>query len=86
MATMSRRTLTILKDATGVHEFNEEEMARIDALAELLNQILRTSEDRQKQRVAPHISRVKLASGVPCPERAPTEEHGVPCIKFSPRQ
>ena len=46
MPTISGRALSIFKDACGVHEFSTEERARIDALAEQVNQVLQTSKDR----------------------------------------
>jgi len=49
MATISNRALSILKDACGVHEFTDQEQARIEVLAEQLNEILEASKEREKQ-------------------------------------
>jgi hypothetical protein len=48
MATISSKALTILKDACGVHEFTDLEQARIEVLAEQLNEILKASKEREK--------------------------------------
>ena len=48
MATISDRALSIFKDACGVHDFSDVEQARIEVLAEQLNEILRASKERQK--------------------------------------
>ena len=52
MATISYRALSIFKDACGVHDFSDEEQARVEVLAEQLNQILNASKERLKQRAA----------------------------------
>jgi hypothetical protein len=52
MATMSKRALSTFKDACGVHEFTDVEQARIEVLAEQLNEILKASKEREKQRSA----------------------------------
>jgi hypothetical protein len=54
MATISNRALTILKDACGVHEFTDQEQAHIEVLAEQLNEILKASKEREKQRAERH--------------------------------
>ena len=54
MATISNRALTILKDACGIHDFSDEEQARIEVLAEQLNEILKGSKEREKQRTERH--------------------------------
>jgi len=48
MATISNRALTIFKDACGIHDFNDVEQARIEVLAEQLNEILHASKEREK--------------------------------------
>ncbi len=53
MATISNRALSILKDVCGVHDFNGEEQARIEVLAEQLNQILQAAKERMKKKAAP---------------------------------
>ncbi len=50
MATISDRSLSILKDACGVHDFTDVEQARIEVLAEQLNDILKASKEREKQK------------------------------------
>ena len=52
MATISDRSLSVFKDACGVHDFTDVEQARIEVLAEQLNEILRASKDREKQKAA----------------------------------
>lgn len=54
MATISSRALTILKDACGVHEFTDQEQARIEVLCEQLNEILKASKERLKQHMERH--------------------------------
>ena len=54
MAAISNRALTILKDACGVHEFTDVEQARIEVLAEQLNEILKASKQREKQQAERH--------------------------------
>lgn len=49
MPTINGRALTIFKDACGVHEFNEEEMTRVEAIADQLEQVLKSSKDRQQR-------------------------------------
>jgi hypothetical protein len=48
MATISNRALSIFKDACGIHEFTDVEQARIEVLAEQLNQILHESKERER--------------------------------------
>lgn len=50
MATISGRALSIFKDACGIHEFSDEEQARIEVLAEQLRQIMQASKQREQQR------------------------------------
>lgn len=52
MATISYRALSIFKDACGIHDFSDEEQARVEVLAEQLNEILNASKERLKQRAA----------------------------------
>ena len=52
MATISNKALSILKDACGVHEFTDVEQARIEVLAEQINQILNDSKERDKKKAA----------------------------------
>ena len=52
MATISNRALSILKDACGVHDLNDEEQARVEVLAEQLNDILNASKERLKKQAA----------------------------------
>ena len=52
MATISNTALSILKDACGVHEFTDIEQARMEVLAEQINDILKASKEREKQRTA----------------------------------
>lgn len=52
MATISNRAVSIFKDACGVHDFSDEEQARVEVLAEQLNQILNSSKERLKQKGA----------------------------------
>ena len=47
MATISNRALSVFKDACGLHEFNDEEQARIEVLAEQLYAILKSSKERE---------------------------------------
>lgn len=54
MATISSRALTILKDACGVHEFTDVEQARVEVLAEQIDEILKASKQREKQRTERH--------------------------------
>ncbi len=49
MVTISDRALSIFKDASGAHDFNELEQARLEVLAEQLNGILKASKERLKQ-------------------------------------
>ncbi len=49
MPTISDRALSIFKDVSGVHDFNEVEQARLEVLAEQLNEILKASKERLKQ-------------------------------------
>jgi hypothetical protein len=49
MATISSRAVTIFKDACGLHQFTDIEQARIEVLAEQLNEILASSKDREKR-------------------------------------
>jgi len=49
MAAISNRALSILKDACGVHDFTEMEQARLEVLAEQINEVLKTSKERAKQ-------------------------------------
>ena len=53
MATISNRSLSIFKDACGIHEFTDVEQTRIEVLAEQLNEILRASKERDKRKGAP---------------------------------
>ena len=48
MATISDRAVSIFKDACGIHDFSEMEQARIEVLAEQLNEILKVSKERLK--------------------------------------
>ena len=48
MATISDRALSIFKDVCGIHDFEEVEQARIEVLAEQLNEILKVSKGRLK--------------------------------------
>jgi hypothetical protein len=50
MTTISGRALTIFKDACGIHDFTDVEQARIEVLAEQLNEILKASKERSKQK------------------------------------
>ena len=50
MATISNRALTIFKDACGVHDFTDVEQARIEVLAEQLNELLLASKERLKDK------------------------------------
>jgi hypothetical protein len=52
MATISDRALSIFKDACGIHELNDVEQARIEVLAEQLNEILESSKKRMKEKTA----------------------------------
>jgi hypothetical protein len=54
MPTISNRALTILKDACGFHDFTDVEQARIEVLAEQLNEILKASKWREKQQAERH--------------------------------
>lgn len=54
MPAVSDRALTILKDACGVHDFTDEEQARIEVLAEQLSEILKASKKRLKQQSERH--------------------------------
>ena len=54
MATISSKALTILKDACGVHEFTEQEQARMEVLAEQVDEILKASKQREKQQAERH--------------------------------
>jgi hypothetical protein len=47
MPTISNRALTMLKDACRFHDFTDVEQARIEVLAEQLNEILRASNQRE---------------------------------------
>jgi hypothetical protein len=49
MATLSGRALSVFKDACGVHEFSEEELGRIEAITDQLEQVLKASKDRQQR-------------------------------------
>jgi len=50
MATISNRALSIFKDACGIHNFEDVEQARIEVLAEQLDEILKASKERDKKR------------------------------------
>lgn len=54
MTTISDRALSIFKDACGVHDFTDMEQARIEVLAEQLNEILKASKERLKQKAERH--------------------------------
>jgi hypothetical protein len=54
MATISSKALTVFKDVCGVHEFIDVEQARIEVLAEELNEILKPSKQREKQQAERH--------------------------------
>jgi hypothetical protein len=54
MATISNRALNIFKDACGVHNITDVEQARIEVLAEQLNEILNASKERLKQKAEHH--------------------------------
>jgi hypothetical protein len=54
MPTISNRALTILKDACGVHHFTDLEQIRIEVLTEQLNEILKASKRRSKQKAQRH--------------------------------
>jgi hypothetical protein len=54
MATISNRALSIFKDACGIHDFSDIEQARIEVLAEQLNEILKASKQREKQQAERH--------------------------------
>lgn len=54
MPRVSDLSLSILKDACGVHEFTDVEQARIEVLAEQLNEILKASKQREKQQAERH--------------------------------
>jgi hypothetical protein len=49
MPTISDRALSIFKDACGIHDFNDLEQARIEVLAEQLNDILLASKKGRKE-------------------------------------
>jgi hypothetical protein len=50
MAQISDRSLSIFKDACGLHDFTDLEQARVEVLAEQLNEILQASKERQKDK------------------------------------
>jgi hypothetical protein len=50
MAQISNRSLSILKDACGIHDFTDVEQARIEVLAEQLNELLKASKERDKKK------------------------------------
>ena len=52
MSRISDRSLSILKDACGIHDFTEVEQARMEVLADQINEILRASKEREKQKGA----------------------------------
>jgi hypothetical protein len=54
MARISDRALSTFKIARGIHEFNDVEQARIEVLAEQLNEILQASKERQKEKATQH--------------------------------
>jgi hypothetical protein len=54
MPRISDRSLSILKDACGVHDFTDVEQAHIEVLAEQLNEILKASKQREKQQAERH--------------------------------
>jgi hypothetical protein len=54
MPRISDRSLSILKDACGIHDFTDVEQARIEVLAEQLSEILKASKQREKQQAEPH--------------------------------
>ena len=53
MATISNRALSIFKDACGVHELTDMEQARLEVLAEQVNEILESSKERYKTQAIP---------------------------------
>jgi hypothetical protein len=62
MATISGRVLSVLKDACGVHEFNDEEMAGIKAVADQLEAILKSSKDRQQREMTARFQLKQMGS------------------------
>ena len=53
MAQISSEAVSIFKDACGIHDFTDVEQARIEALAEQLNEILNVSKERGNVKAAP---------------------------------
>ena len=51
MLAISGRALSIFKDACGVHEFTEIEQARMEVLAEQVEEILKASKERARKAV-----------------------------------
>lgn len=49
MPKISDRSLSILKDACGIHDFTDIEQARMEVLADQINEILKASKEREKQ-------------------------------------
>jgi len=49
MPRISDKSLSILKDACGVHDFTDVEQARMEVLADQINDILKTSKERDKK-------------------------------------
>ena len=54
MPTVSNRALSILKDACGVHDFTDLEQARMEVLADQINEILKACKERLKQKAKRH--------------------------------
>lgn len=53
MPRISDRSLSILKDACGIHDFTGIEQARMEVLADQINEILKASKERGKTKNAP---------------------------------
>ena len=49
VAKISDRALSIFKDACGIHDFSDIEQAKIEVLAEQLNEIMRASDEREQK-------------------------------------
>jgi hypothetical protein len=59
MATISNQSLSIFKDACGVHDFTDVGQARIEVLAEQLNEILQASKEREKKPKASAVTQIR---------------------------
>ena len=53
MPRISDRSLSILKDACGIHDFTDVEQARMEVLADQINEILKASKERDQKKNAP---------------------------------